>query len=177
MKQCTLCKELKDESCFYVRKTYNNYLDSVCKVCKCLQRKEHHKINKEKENTYQAIIKRTPKGRYSTLKYFAKKRKILLSITEIEYCNYIKEPCYYCDNKLGLQPETGIGLDRIDSNKGYEKGNVVSCCEFCNSTKGYLITSEEMKKIADLLISERCNNLPCNSYKLRSDLNKTRQDT
>lgn len=27
------------------------------------------------------------------------------------------------------------GIDRIDSSKGYEKGNVVSCCKWCNIAK------------------------------------------
>lgn len=175
MKQCTSCKELKDESCFYVRKTYHNYLDSVCKTCKCLQRQAHHKLNKDRENSYQKIRKRMPKGRYQSLKYFSKKRNIPLNLSEEQYFSIIKEPCFYCHNKLGQPTQTGIGLDRIDSYKGYESGNIVSCCEFCNIVKGYLITSSEMSKIADLLILERMGAAPCNTVELRSDITFSRR--
>lgn len=38
--------------------------------------------------------------------------------------------CVYCGDII----ET-IGLDRIDSAKGYELENIQPCCTFCNSMK------------------------------------------
>lgn len=175
MKQCNSCKELKDESCFYIRKTYHNYLDSVCKTCKCLQRQKHHKINKDRENAYQKIRKRSYIGRYNTLRDRVKKSNIELCLTENQYIVLIDSPCYYCNNKLGLPPETGIGLDRLDNSKGYIEGNVVSCCEFCNCIKNYLLSSTEMKLIADLLIKERNNFIPINASYVRMNITKLRE--
>jgi hypothetical protein len=37
------------------------------------------------------------------------------------------------------------GIDRVDSNKGYEKGNVVPCCKWCNIAKSNN-TAEEFKE-------------------------------
>ena len=37
------------------------------------------------------------------------------------------------------------GIDRIDSSKGYVKGNVAACCRQCNFAKGS-ITVEKFKK-------------------------------
>jgi len=50
--------------------------------------------------------------------------------------------CYYCNHDL---EETGIGLDRIDNDKGYLENNVVPCCWICNKIKGVIFTTEEMK--------------------------------
>jgi hypothetical protein len=44
--------------------------------------------------------------------------------------------CYYC----GKAPANGI--DRIDSSRKYEKGNVVSCCSTCNYGKREMSTDE-----------------------------------
>jgi hypothetical protein len=43
--------------------------------------------------------------------------------------------------------KTGIGLDRLDDSKGYEVGNVVSCCTECNLARGCRFTPKEMKII------------------------------
>lgn len=43
--------------------------------------------------------------------------------------------------------KAGIGLDRLDNAKGYEPGNVVSCCSECNIARSDNFTPEEMKVI------------------------------
>ena len=54
--------------------------------------------------------------------------------------------CYYCRDRI---PK--IGIDRIDSSKGYIKSNIVICCGRCNLMKrnttqqGFI---EQCKKIA-----------------------------
>lgn len=42
------------------------------------------------------------------------------------------------------------GLDRVDSNKGYTKDNVVPCCKYCNRAKSDL-TTKEFKKLITLI--------------------------
>ena len=63
------------------------------------------------------------------------------NLTNLEVANLIIQPCYY-DGSL---PEPYNGLDRIDSSKGYELGNVVPCCMRCNSAKNNM-TVEEFKE-------------------------------
>ena len=68
-----------------------------------------------------------------------------------------KGNCYYC----GASPSTLIrpgvysssiytynGIDRLDNEKGYELGNVVSCCGRCNRAKGTMHVDEFRKWIA-----------------------------
>lgn len=53
----------------------------------------------------------------------------------------VKQRCFYC----GVEPPLRIrcggihvpahGIDRVDSKRGYEVGNVVPCCRGCNSGK------------------------------------------
>ena len=47
-----------------------------------------------------------------------------------------KQPCEYCGEYSGEFLGTYFcGIDRIDSNQGYVKNNVVACCETCNRMK------------------------------------------
>ena len=54
-----------------------------------------------------------------------------------------QENCFYCGNKpnqtIKAKGHNGDfvynGIDRIDSSKGYVKGNVVPCCGRCNEAK------------------------------------------
>lgn len=48
MKQCTLCNEIKDVSCFATNKRYKNNLNSRCRMCMALKLKEWRAINPEK---------------------------------------------------------------------------------------------------------------------------------
>jgi hypothetical protein len=45
-----------------------------------------------------------------------------------------------------------LTLDRADNGRGYELDNLVKCCWFCNSIKGSLLTSLDMKVIATNVI-------------------------
>jgi hypothetical protein len=60
--------------------------------------------------------------------------------------------CYYCgeppsvphrkENKVRLFN----GVDRIENDKGYVKGNCVSCCRFCNIAKNYYTSKEFIER-------------------------------
>lgn len=41
-----------------------------------------------------------------------------------------QKPCHYCGDPI----ET-VGIDRVDSSKGYVPGNMVPCCSMCNFMK------------------------------------------
>ena len=43
--------------------------------------------------------------------------------------------CRYCENRLTFMPgfkRTNVSVDRLDSDKGYEYGNIVFSCGECN---------------------------------------------
>lgn len=75
-------------------------------------------------------------------KRHAKDRGIHYNLSKEDFTATISEPCHYC----GLPPSNNkvtkncsgflySGIDRIDSAKGYEKGNIVPCCAICNRAK------------------------------------------
>jgi 5-methylcytosine-specific restriction endonuclease McrA len=74
------------------------------------------------------------------------------SISNEQFLTLIYANCYYCNLKpsttvnptvnMKLQKSRALecfitynGIDRVDSSKGYEPGNVVTCCEQCNKAK------------------------------------------
>jgi len=89
----------------------------------------------------------------------AKKSNLKINISLLDFIELSKKNCFYC----GIEPNTvsnplrncGLsqkkqdmgwitwnGLDRIDSKKGYELKNIVTCCKTCNLAKAQLSTKE-----------------------------------
>ena len=105
------------------------------------------------------LFARTVKGRYRQLKQSSKMRGIELQLTFEQYAVIISNAsCTYCEGSL---PETGAGLDRIDSVVGYTLTNVVPCCTICNTmfnkySKEFAI--EHMRKILTIYIADKLKN-------------------
>ncbi len=74
--------------------------------------------------------KQSPRGRFSKYKEKAKERGLAFSLTLEEFKSFWNSLCYYCGNSIN-----GIGLDRINSSRGYFIDNVVPCCLMCNRMK------------------------------------------
>lgn len=64
---------------------------------------------------------------------------------------------------MGKKTEISIGLDRIDNSKGYEPGNVVSCCNVCNTIKNKYLSLEETKAAVQLIVLIRAKHQEVNS--------------
>ena len=64
------------------------------------------------------------------------------NLTVEQVAEIIEKNCSYCDlppstnMKLSAHPDFRYtGIDRVDNGRGYEKDNVVPCCEACNNSK------------------------------------------
>lgn len=81
---------------------------------------------------YDRMRSNLPKRRYGQLLKKCKDKDRETDLTEADVMAITKSNCFYCG-----QPNlsTGHGLDRVDSNVSYLKGNVVSCCPSCNYLK------------------------------------------
>ena len=71
--------------------------------------------------------------RYNSFVNNAKERNIQIDITKEEAFTLFKQPCYYCGEE-STRDNVG-GIDRVDSNLGYIKENIVPCCGVCNLIK------------------------------------------
>lgn len=105
--------------------------------------KKWREKNKEKKKEIDHAYNTSLRGRFNTTKGNAKRRNKIFTLTFEEFCKEIAAPCYYCNNQLGEKSTMGSGLDRLDNTKGYELGNVRSCCGSCNQIKGEILTPEE----------------------------------
>jgi len=71
------------------------------------------------------------------------KLKLEFELSKEEFKILTKKNCYYCNTEPKQVCFTENrknkyiynGIDRIDSNKGYEINNVLPCCGFCNRMK------------------------------------------
>lgn len=85
------------------------------------------------------------RGFYSTLTKEVFKNLIL---DNCHYCG--SEPSNVCKPKHLYGEMLYNGIDRIDSTKGYEEGNVVTCCKVCNRAKMDMSYEEFVKWIDQL---------------------------
>jgi hypothetical protein len=58
-------------------------------------------------------------------------------LTFDDFMAYWQAPCHWCGYKVRT-----IGLDRVKSDGGYTKDNVVSSCKYCNMAKSDLTPAQ-----------------------------------
>ena len=116
-KKCNTCKLILKLDRFEIlpnpTKTNKIYYRNMCNKCK--NYRDHHSL----------------KGRYKKYKLDAKRRNYKFELT-IEQFKILTENvfCFYCKDFYKV-----CGVDRVKNIKGYEVGNVVSCCSICNHMK------------------------------------------
>lgn len=76
----------------------------------------------------------------------AKERSIPWNLSQAEVSEIVKKKCIYCGeypaNVDSKSKRKYNGIDRLDSKKGYEKGNCYACCITCNRAKSDRSLSE-----------------------------------
>lgn len=87
--------------------------------------------------------------RYPEYKTNAKRRGINFYLTSEQFAEIVNCPCHYCD---GFSVDRNIksrgnGIDRKNSNMGYEKDNCVPCCSTCNFIKNNMGYGDFIKYI------------------------------
>lgn len=167
MKQCSACGQLKPESEFSKDKTKADGLRSQCKECDKQYAKQYHLANREKklERSKQYYAANHDKERKRHKRYReahpeqylwtgakgrAKTRGLEFNIEVSDIV--IPEFCPVLGLKLekgkGEQQDSSPTLDRIDSSKGYIKGNIEVISWRANRLKNDA-TPEELRKVAD----------------------------
>lgn len=163
MKICTKCKTPKPATTeyFYFGKNAKDGLDSSCKECKRIQRRDHYQRggreqnrvymeNGGREKYYKTRHEKSPhRHALNALRNRAKKRgkrKFLLGEAKspeaeayIEYLQTITH-CPDCSKEMVWLSEVinnpdSASFDRIDSDEHYAKENVRIVCFRCNTQK------------------------------------------
>lgn len=153
-KTCTKCKHTKDDSGFGNRK---GKLATMCKNCvnaiareyrqnHLLEIRNRDKKRRRNRKPYLDSYSLTPKYHFSYYRSNAKIKKLDFTLTFEDFIKFWKNPCYYCGRVLKT-----IGLDRIDSSKGYIITNIVPCCSDCNYAK-LEMTGQEFIELCRLVV-------------------------
>ena len=126
------------------------------KSCGCLKHKDSYNKIQDREfalwkQLYNSTVKRRNKNKGFEENIISLQNFIKLSQEVCFYCgehpqSSLKDVNKVYRNKLVSNTQIKFnGIDRIDSQKGYIKGNVVSCCKKCNTAKNTM-TTEEFKQ-------------------------------
>lgn len=154
--QCTKCGEISSIKHFSVTGKNPLWRTSICN--KCCQNRRYNQLN--------STIEKYLSYRFARMNRTSIVRGINVSISKEDFMNQFhiqNGKCFYTGVdlicKVGREKERGVlSIDRVDTTKGYVKGNVVFCTYRINSVKNDL-TLEEIKewmpgffqKIADFL--------------------------
>lgn len=143
LKVCTTCNIEKDIAMFHKIKAGKFGVRSVCIECRKVEgqqyrnkphvkqlNKDYYSNNKEEIRARLNIYRMTLVGQYHEYLKSARKRNYEFSLTKEDCEKFYNTQCYYCNNQIN-----GLGIDRIDNDKGYILNNVVPCCYRCNIMK------------------------------------------
>ncbi len=96
------------------------------------------------------------------------KKNVLFTLTEDEFFSLTSSDCYYC----GVEPKQVFkpshysssnevdrfyiynGIDRVDSNRGYEKDNCLTSCCTCNFAKRSMSKDQFLKWVKRIYINQ-----------------------
>jgi hypothetical protein len=147
-KICTKCGKNKNFNEYAKSKECIGGVNSVCRNCVALMAEERRNKNPEFYKQYKKDWRKNhPEkdkeynnsfdGRFNGWKSRARERKIKFTLTKEYLLSMNFKKCYYTGIDLTLESckYNTISLDRIDSSKGYENGNVVFCCKAINLMK------------------------------------------
>lgn len=82
------------------------------------------------------------------VKHQASIRNLSFSIGQDVAEAYMQQNCFYCNTEAEECSKTGLcGLDRVNSQAGYEGGNCVPCCPACNVMKGALSVHKFLEQV------------------------------
>jgi hypothetical protein len=145
------------------RKYYNTHKDK-CKI----SRRNYFLKNKEAYRKYRREWRySTAAGIYACISEGVRHngRGYKLTITRqefIDWYNSQEKICFYC-KRTHIEAQADIlnrkinrlTIDRIDNDRGYEKGNLALACLRCNAIKNNYFTQDEMLKIGDIIRAKK----------------------
>lgn len=143
-KKCSKCKIEKDIENFYKNSYSKSGYRSSCKDCKKQLDVGYYLVQKKEKE-------KSPERRFVKYKYAAKTRDLEFTITFEQFKALLRDTCLICNSNIN------IGVDRLDSSKGYIIENCISCCDVCNKMKldhSFDFFIKHIKKIYDYNFSE-----------------------
>lgn len=143
-KRCPRCRRSKARSRFYVNARKNDGLQTYCVACSSAYQRKRRLSDPASGLLYNATSRARKKGQ--SVDITVEDVKEMLSRRRCAYC-----ACRVVTNNTGpagarAARDDSATLDRIDSEIGYVKGNVVIACWVCNVMKGSLSYTEFLER-------------------------------
>lgn len=142
----------KKAGCIKLISSKNRLYVYECSKCGGIGKTKNSHIYKKNNKTCPLCCRKTPAQRtFTTAKlqyarndtrrsYRAGINKLRLSDKQL--WNLIFSPCHYCGFTPDVSKGERIGIDRLDSKKGYVSANCVPCCKPCNYAKNTYTVAE-----------------------------------
>jgi hypothetical protein len=123
----------------------NHLVKSLVRSCGCLRRNHLTSIVRPKYD-HETMNRGYLLTRY---KQTAVRRGLTFTLSDEEAHRLFKGSCGYCGSeprqKADVYPDAPYeynGIDRVNNERDYETGNVVSCCKTCNTAKASMTYQE-----------------------------------
>jgi hypothetical protein len=169
VKFCTKCNSIKDVSEFTIRRRNKSGLDSYCKQCNDIYRKQYRIRPESKIKINNRLYSYRRKNPQKHLILLAKRRSKLENIDfdlkdedviVPRYCPGLGIPILVAES---YRTDNSISIDRIDPLLGYIKSNIIVISWRANRIKG-TASMQEMQRVLDNFNKFDVTNLHSLSY-------------
>jgi len=98
-------------------------------------------FDKVKDWNYDVVYNPATREIYSKYRYATLSNNILWDLEYLYFSELIQQKCHYCGTEPNVEKFSNkhfvmqLGIDKINSQMGYTKANVVPCCWTCNKAK------------------------------------------
>ena len=124
--------------------------ETVQRCAECYNKLKYIEQERErKERDYNIERKQNIQKHYNEYQRGAIKRNLEFTIEIDDFEELVNSNCYYCDE---YNSERVIGLDRLDSSKGYSIKNIVPSCSECNTMKNNASLDKFISKIKKIYL-------------------------
>lgn len=139
---CKACGILKDISEFRRHTKVKDGRRWRCRDCCAKEWREWYAKQSGRRKAYMRAYCLKPRYAFSYYKANARKRELSMMTFE-EFMLFWKKECSYCGVSIA-----GVGIDRVDSAKGYSVDNCVPCCGGCNAMKSDMTLDEFLGRVS-----------------------------
>lgn len=115
---------------------------------RCNRQREYYQQNKPEIQAKQRMHCSTAEGKAAKIITGAPGRGLAAIFDDVKCALIPDKPCYLC----GVKPAAGEvwGLDRVDNDEGYIKGNITTCCGTCNYAKHHFPLVHFLKHVVEM---------------------------
>lgn len=170
LKECSGCQKVfpKTSEFFPFKDREKAYFQPRCRKCQSKYMLNYRLANPEKFREKDRAYSKTGKGVYKKLKQSIRGKLVLMSQEEfLAWFESQPKVCSYCglpEEELQTVKDAynnktyRLSIDRLDSTRGYEKGNLALCCLRCNHIKGDFFSASEMARIGSNFVRRKWEN-------------------